>query len=196
MSDSANGASSSGSSGVGGGSVGTGLGVGVSVAGVVAVGGMRVRVGVGDGVSVGVGDGVSVGVGVRLGVRVGAGDGVLVGTGVGVGVIDGVKEGVRLGTSTRTGISLAIACTLLMAREGCNSARPRRSEGPAKSTKATTTAKPPIINAGRIQSCFRASPQTGQTLNPPLLTVPQWRHLTLRGWRWGLPQCGQTACPL
>ena len=121
-------------------------------------------VGVGEGVSVGVGVGVKVGVGVRDGAGVWVNVGVGVGVFVGEGVMDGVSEGVRVGTSTKTGTSLAIAWTVLIAFEGRNRSRLWKSRGPTVSTRATTTRKAAPIKIGRSQLCWSGSPQPGHTL--------------------------------
>jgi hypothetical protein len=152
------------------------------------VAGTRVRVGVGVAVSVAVGVGVCVGTGVKVGTGVTLGVGVLVRVGVGVGVIDGVGDGVRDGTSTRTGISLATACILLIATAGWNLANAPRTLGPTTSTNAAARTTPVTAKKGRTQSCLRASPQAGQTSSPRLLMLPQCWQRTCRGCRWGLPQ--------
>lgn len=144
--------------------VGTGLGACVGGVVGVAVAGRRVRVGVGDAVLVGSGVGVHVGVGVRVGIGVALGSGVFVSVGVGVGVMDGVRDGVRLGTSTRTGTSLAIACTALIAWDGRKPSNFCSSHDPARRTHTITKSTPAPVSRGRNQSCRSDSPQDGQTL--------------------------------
>lgn len=176
-------ASSSGFSRVGGKSVGNGVGVKVGVViGVgVLVGRTRVDVGVIVGVSVGVG--VCVGVGVEVGVGVKVGVGVVVGVLVGEGVIEGVRDGVSVGTFTRTGTSLAAACTVLTATDGWKWVTAFHTQEPTRTTRTKTTIAPMPISSGRSQSCRKGSPQPGQTFRLRLLTVPQCRQRTRRGWR-------------
>ncbi len=185
-------APSSGLNGVGGATVGADVGVSVGV------GDGCTRVTVGVGVQVGAGVGVSVGVtvGVKVGVRLGVG--VVVGVLVGMGVFVAVGVDVKVGTSTRTriGTSLATAWTVPIANGGRKPSRRCCSQGITRNKNAIATTKPAPISSGRSQSCRRGSPQLGHTSKARLLTVPQCRQRMLRGCRWGLPQWGQTSCPV
>ena len=185
-------APSSGLNVVGGATVGAGVGVSVGT------GEGRARVTVGVGVQVGIGVDVSVGVtvGVKVGVRLGVG--VVVGVLVGMGVFVGVGVDVRVGTSTRTktGTSLATDWTVLTANGGRKLFRLCCNQGITRSMTAIATTRAAPTSNGRSQSCRNGSPQLGHTSRARLLTVPQCRQRMLRGRRWGLPQWGQTSCPV
>jgi hypothetical protein len=85
--------------------VGAGAGVGIGVGAGVGIG---VGAGVGIGVGAGVGAGVGIGVGAGVGIGVGAGVGIGVGAGVWIGVGTGVGAGVGIGVGAGVGTGVVI----------------------------------------------------------------------------------------